>query len=82
VCALMDGAFFGEMSALTGKPRSATVTAATRCDLLEMDRATLDHIAVSHPRVRELLQEFSASRSTDPTAQALRGVVEADGASA
>jgi CRP-like cAMP-binding protein len=80
VCALVDGAFFGEMSALTGKPRSATVTAATSCELLEMDSATLDRIGEQHPRVRELLREFSASRSTDPTAQALRGVVEAGGA--
>jgi CRP-like cAMP-binding protein len=76
VCALVDGAFFGEMSALSGRPRSATVTAATPCDLLELDRGTLDRISERHPRVRELLEEYSSSRSSDPAAQALRGALE------
>ena len=41
---LKEGDFFGEISVLSGKARSATVTAATHCELLELDRATLDQI--------------------------------------
>lgn len=55
-----EGEFFGEIALMTGLPRTATVTAATRCELLELDRAGLDRIAQAHPRVREVLQEFYA----------------------
>jgi hypothetical protein len=60
---LEEGAFFGEMSILSGKPRNATIVAVTDCELLELDRATLDRIVASHPRVREVLQEFARQRS-------------------
>ncbi len=60
---MTDGDFFGEISVLTGKRRTATITAATPCDLLELDRPTLDAIAGSHPRVREVLQEFYSQRA-------------------
>jgi hypothetical protein len=58
-----EGSFFGEISVLSGKPRTATVTAAGRCELLELDRTTLDGIASRHPRVMQVLQEFSAQRA-------------------
>jgi hypothetical protein len=59
---LTEGAFFGELSILSGKPRSATVVAATYCELLELDRATLDGIVKTHPRVLEILKEFATAR--------------------
>jgi hypothetical protein len=59
---LMEGAFFGEISILTGSPRTATVTARTRCDALELDRATLDRICEGHPRVKDVLQAFCEHR--------------------
>jgi hypothetical protein len=59
---LEEGAFFGEVSILTGKPRTATVVAKTRCELLELDRATLDSITQSHPHVLQVLQEFAEQR--------------------
>jgi cAMP-dependent protein kinase regulator len=58
-----EGEFFGEISLLTGKPRTATVTAATSVELLELDRATLDDISSRHPRVRAVVEEFAAKRS-------------------
>jgi hypothetical protein len=61
---LSDGAFFGEISILSGKPRSATVTAAVHCELLELDRATLDGITRDFPRVREVLEEFYVARAS------------------
>jgi len=60
---LDEGAFFGEMSVLTGKPRTATIVAVTPCELLELDRPTLDDIVSRHPRVLEILQEFARQRS-------------------
>jgi len=48
---LKEGAFFGEISILTGQPRMASIVALTRCELLELDRPTLDEIAKTHPHV-------------------------------
>jgi hypothetical protein len=59
---LGEGEFFGEISVLSGRPRTATVTAATRCELLELDAATLDAITAKHPRVRDVLEEFYVDR--------------------
>jgi hypothetical protein len=71
---LMEGDFFGEISILTGNPRSATITAASRCELLELDRATLDSIAAAHPHVREVLQEFHDQRAGSTLEAAIRGM--------
>jgi Cyclic nucleotide-binding domain len=57
-----EGSFFGEISILSGTPRTATITAASRTELLELDRATLESICTSHPRVREVLQRFYDER--------------------
>jgi cAMP-dependent protein kinase regulator len=58
-----EGEFFGEISLLTGKPRTATITAATPCELLELDKKALDEIAKDHPHVMEVVQEFHDQRS-------------------
>ena len=60
---LKEGDFFGEISVLSGKARSATVTAATHCEMLELDRATLDQITTSYPHVRQVLEEFYLARA-------------------
>ena len=60
---LEEGAFFGELSILTGRPRTASVVALSRCELLELDRATLDGITQAHPRVWDVLREFAARRT-------------------
>jgi hypothetical protein len=60
---LEEGAFFGEVSILTGKPRSATIVALVNCELLELDRATLDDIVKKHPHVLEVMQEFGRERT-------------------
>ena len=59
---LHEGAFFGEMSILTGQPRMASVVALTRCELLELDRPTLDGITKTHPHVWDVLREFAERR--------------------
>jgi len=60
---LKEGAFFGEMSILTGQPRMASVVALTRCELLELDRLTLDGITSTHPHVWDVLREFAEKRA-------------------
>lgn len=60
---LGEGSFFGEIGALWGQPRSATVVASSACELLELERPALDRIALAHPRVREVLESVGAARS-------------------
>ncbi len=60
---LKEGAFFGEVSILTGQPRMASIVALTRCELLELDRPTLDEITKTHPRVWDVLREFAKKRA-------------------
>ena len=60
---LKEGAFFGEMSILTGQPRMASVVALSRCELLELDRPALDGITQSHPHVWDVLREFAEKRA-------------------
>jgi len=59
---MSEGAFFGEISILTGQPRSATIVATSHCELLELDRPTLDSIVSTHPHVRQVLEQFSQER--------------------
>lgn len=60
-----EGQFFGEISILTGGERTATVTAKTRCELLELDQATLDDISQRRPHVRDVMNEFCRKRLAD-----------------
>lgn len=60
---LGEGSFFGEIGALWGQPRSATVVASSACELLELERPALDRIALAHPRVRQVLESVGAARS-------------------
>ena len=62
---LKEGAFFGEISILTGQPRMASIVALTRCELLELDRPTLDEIAKAHPHVWDVLREFAGKRAAE-----------------
>jgi hypothetical protein len=59
---LLEGDFFGEIALMLGSPRTATITARTRCELLELDRPQLDSIAKDRPRVRQVLQAFYSKR--------------------
>jgi cAMP-dependent protein kinase regulator len=59
---LHDGDFFGEISILRGGARTATITAATRCELLELDRPTLDSIVALHPQVGGIMRRFAEER--------------------
>jgi tetratricopeptide (TPR) repeat protein len=69
---LQEGDFFGEISVLTGQPRTATIVTATRCEMLELDREALDSIAQTHFRVREVLQRFAEERHGSTVEAAIR----------
>lgn len=57
------GDFFGEVSVLTGKPRTATIVAAQHTELLRLDKDKLDTIVESYPRIRKILDDFYRKRA-------------------
>jgi hypothetical protein len=69
---LGEGSFFGEISILTGRPRTATLTAAAPCEVLELDKATLDTITQTHPHVLEVLKRFHEARAQDTVEAIIR----------
>lgn len=69
---LGEGDFFGEVSLLEGTPRTATVTAGGRCELLEIDRLTLGSIAHKHPHVWSVVRGFYEERSRSDAEVAAR----------
>ena len=60
---LGEGDFFGEVSVLTGKPRTATITASQRTELLRLDKEKLDTALSTYPGIRKVLDEFYKKRA-------------------
>jgi small-conductance mechanosensitive channel len=66
------GGFFGEMSLLTGNPRTATVTAVTDCVLMELTAEAFRRFVVEQPAVLEQIttavlhrqEELARTRAT------------------
>jgi len=65
---LWPSEFFGEISFLTGKPRTATIETLEDTTVLEMTEDKLAALIEKHPRVREVLQKYSEMR--------LKGTIE------
>ena len=63
---LEPGEFFGEISILTGLARTATVTAAAPCEILELDQKTLETIGEEHPRVSSVIRDVCLKRAKSP----------------
>jgi hypothetical protein len=59
---LKEGDFFGEISLLTGKPRTATIIADTPTELLELKRTDLPEIEYYCPNFRSKLEAFYKKR--------------------
>ncbi len=60
---LGEGDFFGEVSVLTGKPRTATITASRTTELLRLDKTKLDGALAKHPGIRRVLDDFYKKRA-------------------
>lgn len=65
VATLAAGDCFGEMSLLTGEPRSATVQAATDCEVVEIGKAVLQKSLKENPQLVTQLGELLAKRKME-----------------
>lgn len=60
---LWPGDFFGEMSFLTGKARTATVEAREDSNILEVEEDKLRELITRRPHVLEVLRQYSEMRA-------------------
>ncbi len=63
VARLGPGACFGEMSLLTGEPRSSTCLAAEDCEILCLDRESFEVLLQDNPAVAQSMSEILAARA-------------------
>ncbi|HKJ82754.1 MAG TPA: cyclic nucleotide-binding domain-containing protein [Mariprofundaceae bacterium] len=57
-----EGDFFGEVSLLTDKPRTATVRAHGLTELMELTRTDFDEIVRQYPSVRKVVETYQKQR--------------------
>src|SRR5438094_2777911 len=69
VAQLSEGAAVGEMSLLTGKPRSATVTTVQPTVVFTLTRADFRNLLTQHPEISLGLARILAERLEDATRQ-------------
>ncbi len=67
VARLGPRSFFGEMSLLTGEPRSATVRAAKECHLLAVGKSAFAQVLEASPELAELVSQTIAGRQAGLT---------------
>lgn len=65
IARLSPGAFFGEMSLLTGEPRRATVASLGDCELYVVSREALAPILASSPGLVDAMGEALAERAAE-----------------
>jgi CRP-like cAMP-binding protein len=66
------GDVVGEMSLMTGAPRTATVTALTRLRILEVDKQAIENLLKASPHLFEQFSRVLAQRQTVNAAAANR----------
>jgi CRP-like cAMP-binding protein len=71
------GGFFGEMSLLTGAPRTATVTAACDTDLLEITAEAFREVVLANPAAVERVSEAVAARAAQLAERRAGGAAQA-----
>ncbi len=76
VARLQPGMFFGEMSALTGEPRSATIVAATDTFVFEIKKDDIGALIQRRPELAEIIgQGVTARKMRNSEAAAKAGTV-------
>jgi len=68
------GDSFGEVAVLSGSPRTATVVAATPCDVLEVDREALGTLLRLRPGARRQLEQMARARRDSAEEKAVRSL--------
>jgi small-conductance mechanosensitive channel/CRP-like cAMP-binding protein len=79
VGSLVAGDCFGEISLLTGEPRSATVLAALDCEVLEIEQETIGILLREHPELAESLSETVVARRSATETQLASAPANGDG---
>ena len=72
---LREGDIFGEMSLLTRKPATATVTSHGNAILLRLPRENFQELVLTHPQILELVSELTERRKA-ATEAVLQGMGE------
>lgn len=60
---LSEGEFFGEVSLLTGRPRTATIITNLDSELLELKREDFESIIAKFPHVKQVVEDFHQQRA-------------------
>eukprot|EP01012_Entosiphon_sulcatum_P004038 TRINITY_DN11484_c0_g1_i1.p1 TRINITY_DN11484_c0_g1~~TRINITY_DN11484_c0_g1_i1.p1 ORF type:complete len:970 (-),score=148.92 TRINITY_DN11484_c0_g1_i1:91-3000(-) len=84
VATLKDGDFFGEMSLLFQRPRSATIRATTFCNLFRLDKKSFNAISRLFPAAFEKIKQTAEERQLQlaslPTKKSLVSLPSTEGA--
>ncbi len=59
---LREGDFFGEISQLTGRPRTASVEVLQAAELVRLEKRDFDSIAAAHPQMNRILENALQTR--------------------
>ncbi len=65
VATIEPGDLFGEMALLSGKPRSATVTADVASEVIEIDAAGIQALIKKRPDVQQQIRSMVAERQAE-----------------
>jgi len=60
-----EGEFFGEISLVTGTPRTASVKARTAMETMKLSKADLDEVATRFPNVKKVIDDMIKKRVED-----------------
>lgn len=60
-----EGSFFGEVSLLTGRPRTASIVAACPLEVMELKKQDFDQIVERFPSVKRVVAHFQKTRVQD-----------------
>lgn len=74
VATLQDGDYFGEITLITGFPRTATVRTSTVCTCISLGRGQFDRLIDRFPEIRRELSETALRRLLESTQFGLAAV--------